>query len=327
MTPVLTAKEAVCASSTPLLDVTGLTIAARGGVEPPLVSDVTLRLGRGQSLGIVGESGSGKSLTCLAILGLLPPGLVPTGGTVRFDGHEGAFAQARGTRAAMVFQDPFAALNPMRRVGRFLTGLLRLYRGLTGRKAEFEAIRLLEAVGISGAARRLQSYPHELSGGQSQRVLIAGALAGNPSLLIADEPTTALDVTTQLEVLDLLRSLCRDQSMALLIVSHDFGVIAETAADVAVMYAGRVVEQAPAARLFARPAHPYTRALLGSIPPDRGRAPLTPLPGQPPASGTDWTAGCALAHRCGEARDLCLRQSPGRHRRGSHDTLCHLGFQ
>lgn len=321
MTLAMTLGEAAHASS--LLDVSGLTIAPRGA--DPLVAEVSVRLERGQTLGIVGESGSGKSLTCLAILDLLPPGLERTGGTVRFDGREGAIAEARGKRAAMVFQDPFASLNPMRRIGRFLTGLLRLHRGLTGKAAETEAIRLLEAVGIPGAARRMRSYPHELSGGQNQRVLIAGALAGNPDLLIADEPTTALDVTTQLEILDLLKDLCRDQGMAMLIVSHDFGVIARMAEAVAVMYAGRIVERAPVSRLFAAPAHPYTRALLGSIPPEEGRAPLTPLPGQPPASGAIGP-GCALAPRCGLAFETCHAARPMMHQQGPHETLCHLGF-
>ncbi|MAC78683.1 MAG: ABC transporter ATP-binding protein [Rhodobacteraceae bacterium] len=317
----MTTGEAGAASS--LLEVSGLTIAPHGA--DPLVADLCLRLDRGQTLGIVGESGSGKSLTCLAILDLLPPGLARIGGTVRFDGHEGAIATARGKRAAMVFQDPFASLNPMRRIGRFLTGLLRLHRGLTGRAAEAEAIRLLEAVGIPGAVRRMRSYPHELSGGQNQRVLIAGALAGNPALLIADEPTTALDVTTQLEILDLLKDLCRDTGMALLIVSHDFGVIARMASEVAVMYAGRIVERAPVARLFAAPAHPYTRALLGSIPPEHGRAPLTPLPGQPPAFGATGQSACALAPRCHLAADVCRTTRPPMHSRGAHETLCHLG--
>ncbi|WP_428925786.1 ABC transporter ATP-binding protein [Marinibacterium sp. SX1] len=322
----MTPEEAATASS--LLDVSGLCIAPKAGPQAgsPLVADVSLRLDAGQTLGIVGESGSGKSLTCLAILDLLPPGLAQTAGTVRLGGRTGTMAGARGRRVAMVFQDPFAALNPMRRIGRFLTGLLRLHRGLTGTTAETEAIRLLDAVGIPGAARRMRSYPHELSGGQNQRVLIAGALAGQPDLLIADEPTTALDVTTQLEILDLLQDLCRDQGMALLIVSHDFGVIARMAEQVAVMYAGQIVERAPVGRLFAAPAHPYTRALLGSIPPEHGRAPLTPLPGQPPAGGAGGQTGCALAPRCGLAAPACRTTRPFMHQQGPHETLCHLGF-
>ena len=317
--------QAEAAPASALLDVSDLAIAPHGREGEPLVADVSLRLMPGQTLGIVGESGSGKSLTCLAILDLLPPGLRSTG-TVRFMGRTDGVAKARGRHAAMVFQDPFASLNPMRRIGRFLTGLLALHRGLTGRAAEAEAIRLLEAVGIPGAARRMGSYPHELSGGQNQRVLIAGALAGSPSLLIADEPTTALDVTTQLDILDLLKTLCREQGMAMLIVSHDFGVIAETAQDVAVMYAGRIVERAPVDRLFEAPAHPYTRALLGSIPPEHGHAPLTPLPGQPPAFAAAGLDGCALADRCALVMDTCRQVRPVPRRQGARETLCHLGF-
>ncbi|MBY6161794.1 ABC transporter ATP-binding protein [Mameliella alba] len=326
MTGSMHIEEAVSASSSPLLEVSDLAIGPRGADQPPLVSDVSLRLMPGQTMGIVGESGSGKSLTCLAILDLLPPALCRTSGSVRFKGQQDAIAAARGKHAAMVFQDPFAALNPMRRVGRFLTDLLRLHRGLTGRAAEAEAIRLLDAMGIPGAARRMKSYPHELSGGQNQRVLIAGALAGRPSLLIADEPTTALDVTTQSDILDLLKSLCREQDMGLLIVSHDFGVIAETVQDVAVMYAGRIVERAPVAQLFAAPAHPYTRALLGSIPPEHGAAPLAPLPGQAPAFAVAGRNACALADRCAHTTETCRQMRPEPHRRGAHDVFCHMGF-
>ncbi|MBW8639659.1 ABC transporter ATP-binding protein [Hoeflea sp. WL0058] len=228
----------------------------------------------GGALGIVGESGSGKSLTCLSIMDLLPGALKQSAGVVRLHGKPLAPGRKgiRGRRIAMIFQDPGATMNPLRRIGPFLSGLVKLHRGLTGAAAEAEAVRLLDSVRMPAARARLRAYPHELSGGQNQRVMIAGALAGDPEILLADEPTTALDVTTQAQILDLLAELRAERGMGLVLVSHDFGVIAEAADHVAVMRAGRVVEKAPADRLFSFPQHPYTASLLASIPPELGRA-------------------------------------------------------
>nr|WP_232478874.1 ABC transporter ATP-binding protein [Roseomonas rosulenta] len=257
----------------------------------------------GEAVGLVGESGCGKSVTWLAALGLLPP-RARIGGSARIDGTEliGAPAatldRVRGGRIAMIFQDPASSLNPVHRIGRQVAEALMLHRGMTGRAAREEARRLLDQVGIPDAARRLDAYPHELSGGQNQRVMIAIALAGRPELLVADEPTTALDVTIQAQVLDLLRQLRRDTGMALVLISHDLGVVADTCERVCVMYAGRIVEEAPTERLFAAPAHPYTRGLIGALPPIEGpRRPLLAIPGGVPEP---WAMppGCAFAPRC-----------------------------
>ncbi len=309
-----------------LLDVQALAVAPRSARERSLLEGVSLDLPRGGALGIVGESGSGKSLTCLSILDLLPPALVRTAGRIVVDGSaigEGATGGAfRGRRAAMLFQDPAAALNPLRRVGRFLTDLLRLHRGLRGRAAEAEALRLLDCVGLAGAPERMRAYPHQLSGGQNQRVMIAGALASEPELLLADEPTTALDVTTQAQILDLLAGLRRDRGMGLVIVSHDLGVIARAAETVAVMYAGRIVEAGPVDALFRRPRHPYTAGLLASLPPETDRRPLTPMSGQP-ASGGAVRDACAFAARCPRATSHCARALPPLIGDGERDVACH----
>ena len=309
----------------PLLQVRNLTVDV-GDVR--LLDDVTFEIGRGDALGLVGESGSGKSLTCFAINRLLPAGVEQVAGHVIFDGdHIGditseALAALRGRRIAMIFQDPSACLNPLRTVGGFLRSLLKLHRGLRGASADAEAIRLLDAVGIPSPKERLRLYPHELSGGQNQRVMIAGALAGDPDLLIADEPTTALDVTTQAQVLDLLDTLRRERGMALLIVSHDFGVIAEAAARVAVMYAGQIVEKAEVRHLLEAPRHPYTAGLLRSIPPTDEDQALTPISGQPisPANRPD---GCAFAPRCSQTSDLCRRNVPRLRPAGGSTIACH----
>ncbi len=316
----------VAASPAPLLRVEGLTVAPRAAPAAPIVADVSLSVPAGGSLGIVGESGSGKSLTCLAVMGLLPRPLIQTGGTVRLGERTLTGLSARelvaerGRRVAIVFQDPVASLNPVRTVGRGLTGLLRLHRGLLGTPARDVAARLLEGVGLS--RRHLPAYPHELSGGQSQRVMMAGALAGEPSLLIADEPTTALDVTTQLQLLDLIERLRAETGTALLIVSHDFGVIARSAEQVAVMYAGRVVETAPVRALLRRPAHPYTLGLLASVPPEHGRAHRAPLP---PATtvARAGAPGCAFAPRCERAGEICRHARPPLARLREGFVACH----
>ncbi len=232
---------------------------------------VDFDVARGEAVGLVGESGCGKSVTWLAALGLLP-GKATITGSVMLDGHELLGAPAsqldhvRGGRIAMIFQDPASALNPVHRVGRQVTEALRLHRGMDGAAARAEARRLFDLVGIPDAGRRIDAYPHEMSGGQNQRVMIAMALAGQPELLIADEPTTALDATIQAQILDLLRRLQAETGMALVLISHDLGVVAEMCTRVGVMYGGRIIEEAAEADLFARPGHPYTQGLLAARP-------------------------------------------------------------
>jgi peptide/nickel transport system ATP-binding protein len=231
---------------------------------------VDLAVAPGEALGLVGESGSGKSVTWLAALGLLPP-KAAVSGRVLLDGQNllGAPPQAltrvRGGRIAMIFQDPASALNPVLTIRRQICETLALHRGLTGAAAVAEARRLLDLVGIPDAGRRLTAYPHEFSGGQNQRVMIAMALAGQPDLLVADEPTTALDATIQAQILDLIRLVRREMGMALVLISHDLGVVADACDRVAVMYAGRIVEQAPASEIFRAPFHPYTEGLIGAL--------------------------------------------------------------
>ena len=284
----------------PLVEITGLT-AAFDGV--PALRGVDLSVGRGEAVALVGESGCGKSVTWLAALGLLP-GKASVGDSVRLDGQEILHAPAatldavRGGRVAMIFQDPASSLNPVHRIGRQVTEALALHRGMTGAAAREEARRLLDRVGMPDARRRLDAYPHELSGGQNQRVMIAMALAGSPELLVADEPTTALDVTIQAQILELLAEIRRDTGMALVLISHDLGVVAETCERVCVMYAGRIVEETTASDLFAAPAHPYAAGLLAALPPiDGPRRPLAAIPGGVPEP---WAMppGCPYAPRC-----------------------------
>ncbi|MCX5493719.1 ABC transporter ATP-binding protein [Kaistia dalseonensis] len=294
-----------------LLQVSDLAIRSRsGGVR--ILDGVDLQLGAGEVLGLVGESGCGKSMTCYAIADLLPAGLVRAGGSVRFDGvdmgslDEPARRRLRGGRIAMIFQDPTSHLNPVHRVGTYLEGALKRHRGLSGTDARMEAIRLLERVGISDAKRRMNAYPHEFSGGMNQRLMIAHALACEPDLLIADEPTTALDVTTQAQILDLIETVRAETGMAILIVSHDLGVIARLADRAAVMHCGRIVETAPVEALFDRPAHPYTSALIGCMPtvdPDDCDPPR-PIRGSVP-SLADLPGGCHFHPRCDRRMPAC----------------------
>ncbi len=291
----------------PLVSIRGLTVAF-GGV--PALRGVDLDVAKGEAVGLVGESGCGKSITWLAALGLLPPSAKITG-SVRLHGQElvqapvASLEQVRGRRIAMIFQDPASALNPVLRVGQQVTEALCLHRKMDAAEARAEARRLFDLVGIPDAAGRLDAYPHEMSGGQNQRVMIAMALAGQPELLIADEPTTALDVTIQAQILDLLRRLQRETGMALVLISHDLGVVADLCTRVGVMYAGRIIEQAPAETLFARPAHPYTKGLLAALPAMTGpRQRLTAIPGGVPEP---WSMprGCAFSPRCDHASPEC----------------------
>lgn len=296
----------------PLLEIRDLTVEFDG---TRVVHGVDLDVGRGECLGLVGESGCGKSVTWLAVLGLLGS-RTRVAGSVRFDGSEilglgrGGLNRLRGRRMAMIFQDPTSALNPVLTIGRQIREALRMHRGLGDRDAKAEAKRLLDRVGIAEAERRLSQYPHELSGGTNQRVMIAIALAGEPEVLIADEPTTALDVTIQAQILELLHDLRKQTGMAMVLVSHDLGVVAEVADRVAVMYAGDVVELAPTGHLFETPRHPYTRGLLDAVPDFAGpKRRLTGIPGTVPPAHQRPT-GCSFASRCALANEICTRDRP-----------------
>jgi oligopeptide/dipeptide ABC transporter ATP-binding protein len=281
------------------------------------VDGVSLTLDRGCTLGIVGESGSGKSVLSRSIMGLLPRRNVVREGTIEFDGERiDALADRRrrdlwGTQMAMVFQDPMTALNPVLKIGHQITEGLRFHLGLDRRTARENALALLRSVGIPEAERRLGQYPHELSGGMRQRIMIAVALACGPRLLFADEPTTALDVTVQAQILDLLAAQQRERNMAMVLVTHDLGVVAGRADDIAVMYAGQIVEMAPAAALFENVQMPYTEALLRSIPRlDQPRARrLQAIPGRPPNLIAP-PRGCRFAPRCPYARADCHAEAP-----------------
>ena len=277
------------------------------------VRGIDFSVARGETLCIVGESGCGKSMTSLAIMGLLPRRARRRVGTLRFDGidlaglNERAMSDIRGNRMAMIFQEPMTSLNPSYTIGNQLCEALTRHRPVSYRKAEERAVFLLEKVGITAAGDRLRQYPHQLSGGLRQRVMIALALMCDPALIIADEPTTALDVTIQAQILHLLVSLQREFNMGLVLITHDLGIVARVATRVAVMYAGQVVEMATAAELFARPQHPYTQGLLRCIPvPGRTRRdePLGSIPGLVPTMIGPQN-GCAFANRCDYARDVC----------------------
>ncbi|WP_249018685.1 dipeptide/oligopeptide/nickel ABC transporter permease/ATP-binding protein [Conexibacter sp. S30A1] len=297
-----------------LLAATGLSVAVGAdSAQTFLIKEVSLHVGFGEALGIVGESGSGKSITMKAIAGLLPAGVAVTEGAVWFEGTElttggaDAYRSVRGRGVSIVTQEPMRALDPSYRVGRLLADLVRSLDGCTRAQARECAIELLGRVQILDPEDVAQRYPHEISGGMAQRVAIAMALAGKPRLLIADEPTTALDVTVQAEILDLLRRLQQDTGMALILVSHDLGVVSEICDRVCVMYAGEVVEVAQASELFDQPMHPYTRALMSANPGSWQGGQLSTIPGMVP-SPQDWPVGCHFAPRCGYATDACVRE-------------------
>ena len=280
------------------------------------VNDLSFELDAGVTLGLVGESGSGKSQTALAIMGLLSP-RAEARGSIRFEGSEllglprKKLDTMRGARIGMIFQDPMSSLNPYLSIGTQLAEVLTRHRGVGHAAALAESARMLDAVRIADASGRLSQYPHEFSGGMRQRVTIAMALLCKPQLLIADEPTTALDVTVQAEILDLLDELKRALKLALLLITHDLGVVAESCERCLVMYAGRAVEVGATAALLQNPVHPYTRGLLASRPRlDRPRpARLTAIPGQPP-NAARLPAGCAFAPRCGQALPICAATMP-----------------
>ena len=302
--------------SQPLISIRGLTVAFDNGVsEVPVLHGIDLDVRRGEAVGIVGESGCGKSVTWLAVLGLLGS-KARIGGSVYLDQkpiHQltgDQLAPIRGKRIAMIFQDPASALNPVHSIGKQLLEALQLHRGLRGEAARAEALRLLDRVHIPNPAARLSTYPHELSGGTNQRVMIAMALAGEPDMLVADEPTTALDATIQAQILQLLAEIRRDSQMAMALISHDLGVIAEVSDRVLVMYAGRVVEQSSVRQLFDRARHPYTRGLLAALPDLTGpRLPLVAIPGTVPEPGR-LPSGCSFRTRCLQADARCAAGVP-----------------
>ena len=308
-----------------MLEVDDLTVSLpMRGTLTPVLSGVSFALDRGQSIGLVGESGSGKSVTALAIMGLLPPGAVARG-RIALDGRdllaasEAALCGIRGRRIGMVFQEPMTALNPLQPIGAQVAEPLRQHFSLSRANSDTKARRLLERVGLGGQISP-DRYPHQLSGGQRQRVVIAAALACGPDLLIADEPTTALDVTVQAQVLALLADLAAESGMGLLLITHDLGVVGQTVARVMVMYAGRVVEQGPTGEVFGAMAHPYTRALFAARPSWSGGRPVA-IPGQVP-DPRHRPPGCAFAPRCGRVQPVCAQKVPPLEGAGLHLRSC-----
>ena len=301
----------------PLLEVRGLSVAfdTPEGVHH-VVDNVDLKVCAGRTLGLVGESGSGKSVTCLAVLGLLAARGRVTSGEVIFEGRdllktsEEEMSALRGCKIAMVFQDPMVSLNPVRTIGWQITESLHLHQNLSKRAAAARTLELLDLVGIPEPKTRIGEYPHQFSGGMSQRAMIAMAIACQPKLLIADEPTTALDVTIQAQILELLSDLKKELNMAMILITHDLGVIAEAADDVAVMYAGRVVEEAPVLDLFDSPLHHYTLGLLNSLPRiDRKVDRLVAIEGAAPPPH-EFVQGCRFEPRCGHCDDSCSGTRP-----------------
>jgi peptide/nickel transport system ATP-binding protein len=304
-------------SDAPLLDVSRLKVQFRtGDGTVRAVDDVSLTLRRAQTLALVGESGSGKSVTCLALMGFMRGPNVSTSGEVHFKGRDvltmsgRELRRIRGTEVAMVFQDPMTSLNPVYRIGVQLAEAIRLHRAVGRDQARTLALEALEEVGIPQAKSRINAYPHEFSGGMRQRVMVAMALINRPDLLIADEPTTALDVTTQAQLLRLVARLQREREMSVIFVTHDLGVVAQIADEVAVMYAGKIVEQAPVKAAFHRARHPYTWGLLRSIPRlESNEARLQSIPGAPPALKSPPT-GCRFHPRCRHRMPRCPMEEP-----------------
>ena len=317
---------------TPLLEVRDLSIVlpAGRGRSIAIVETVSFSLGAREILGLVGESGSGKSMTALAVMGLIDvPGARITG-SARYRGREliglprRAMQRLRGAEIAMIFQDPMTALTPVYTIGWQIDEQIRAHRPLSRAGARARTVELLGEMGVPDPRRAADRYPHQLSGGLRQRAMIAMALSCNPSLLIADEPTTALDVTVQAQILDLLRRLRKDFGSSVLLITHDMGVVAETCDRTMVLYGGNVAEQGPTADLFARPAHPYTAALLDSIPPLHGARPhrLPSIRGAPP-SPAQRPAGCPFQPRCDYAHEACAIR-PGLRRFGTQRVACVL---
>ena len=314
-----------------ILEVKGLRCSfdtRRGTVRA--VDGVDFRVRKGEMMALVGESGCGKSVTAQAIMGLIGR---KTGerveGEIRFKGEnlleksQEEWCRIRGSEIAMVLQDPMTSLNPVHRIGRQVGEVLELHRKGSRSAAWSAAVEMLGKVGISSPEVRAKQYPHQFSGGMRQRSVIAAAFIGRPELLIADEPTTALDVTIQAQILDLMRDLREQTKAAILLITHDLGVVAETCDTVSVMYAGRIVEQAPVQSLFASPRHPYTQGLLASLPKPEGGEALTPIPGQPPDL-SNLPPGCAFADRCPHVMERCRIDRPPLRSVGGHRVSCWL---
>jgi oligopeptide/dipeptide ABC transporter ATP-binding protein len=297
----------------PTLEVAGLEVEVlTGSGWATVVDGVGFRIGRGETLGLVGESGSGKSVTCLSIAGLMPPKQSRVRAqTLRLLGRDltaltpREMADVRGPQVGMIFQEPMSSLNPAFTVGDQIAEVLRRHERMPRRAAAARAVELLDRVGVPSPARRARQYPFEFSGGMRQRVMIAIALAGDPDVIIADEPTTALDVTVQAQILELLRELQRERGMSVIVITHDLGVVADVCDQVLVMYAGQIVESAPVHELFRTPRHPYMEGLLAAMPRmDRPAAALSTIPGAPPSVGA-FPAGCRFHPRCSYAADTC----------------------
>jgi oligopeptide/dipeptide ABC transporter ATP-binding protein len=320
----------------PLLAIADLRVSFYGGgTVARAVDGVSLSIAAGETVGLVGESGCGKSVTALSILRLIrPPGRIEAGSRITFEGREllslseAEIRAVRGNRIAMIFQEPMTALNPVFTVGEQIAEVARVHAGASRRDARARAVEMLTLVGIPAPEQRAGEYPHQLSGGMRQRVMIAMALVMSPALVIADEPTTALDVTIQAQILELLSDLQRRLGSSILMITHDLGVIAETASRVVVMYAGEVVEEAPVRELFAAAHHPYTEGLLQAMPRvGHARERLAVIPGTVPAP-TAWPSGCRFRDRCPYAWERCASEHPPLYRiAGGHVSRCHLAVE
>lgn len=316
----------------PLLNVENLAISFfTRDHEVRAVRDISFSVNKGEILGIVGESGSGKSVTAYSIMGLLKQNGKITGGNITYKGDsligrsEADMRKIRGNEIAMVFQDPMTSLNPVFTVGRQISDIIRRHRDLDKSAARDEAIRMLELVGIPAAAERYNSYPHEFSGGMRQRVLIAMALSCSPDLLIADEPTTALDVTIQAQILDLLLELKTKLDISIMLITHDLGVVANTCKRVVIMYGGLIMEEGTVEDIFLRPMHPYTQGLLKALPNtiDEAKRRLVPIPGNPP-DPSQAMPGCPFAERCPHVMPICREQRPDYYTRDEQRAMCWL---
>lgn len=332
MTMVASQSEQTETPSVPLLEVRSVSVEfGAGDTAVPALRDVSFTLERGQTRSILGESGSGKSVTALSVMGLIPPksGRI-VGGSVLLSGQNlrelspTAMRAIRGERIALIFQDPLSSLNPVMTVGAQLGEMFRVHRGLSKKRARREAISLMDRVRIPSAKDRVDEYPHQFSGGMRQRVLIAMGIALEPEVLIADEPTTALDVTVQAQIMELLAELQRENHMGLLLISHDLATVAHVTDEVTVMYGGRVVESGAVKDVFRKPAHPYTEGLLASLPQSTHTANrLTPIPGSPP-NLLSLPSGCSFHPRCRYAQDRCRTEVPQLRPVGRQHSACHF---